>query len=62
MHCHNAEGLSAFEPIADMPNLTLPWPEEDFEAGFSHCPPVSLESGRTNGGIFPELIKVLTFW
>jgi len=62
MQCQMAEQLSLFEPVADMPNLTLPWPEEDFDAGVSRGPPVCLESGGGNGGIYAELVKALTLW
>ncbi|KAH7011168.1 hypothetical protein EDB80DRAFT_711345 [Ilyonectria destructans] len=62
MHCYSSERLTLFEPIANMENLPLPWTEEDFQAGISRCPSVSLKSGQSNGGIFGELIKGLTFW
>lgn len=62
MHCYSSERLTLFEPIANMENLPLPWTEEDFEAGISRCPSVSLKSGQRNGGIFGELIRGLTFW
>ncbi|KAH7148209.1 hypothetical protein EDB81DRAFT_791762 [Dactylonectria macrodidyma] len=62
MHCYSPERLALFEPIANMENLPLPWPEEDFEAGMSQCPTVSLKSQQSNGGIYCELIRGLTFW
>ena len=62
MHCHNSEKLSFFELAADMENLPLPWPEDDFIASQSTRPQVTLKSGNSNGGVFSELIKVLTFW
>lgn len=62
MHCHHSERLLYFEPGTDMQNLALPWPEEDFDAGVFKCHQVTLDSGQSNGGIFSELIKVLTFW
>lgn len=62
MHCQNCERLVLFEPIADILNLPLPWPEEDFESGVSTCPQASLESLQSNGGTFSELIKVITLW
>ncbi|KAH7148987.1 hypothetical protein B0J13DRAFT_295137 [Dactylonectria estremocensis] len=62
MHCYSPERLALFEPIANMHDLPLPWPEEDFEAGMSRCPTVTLKSRQSNGGIFCELIRALTFW
>ena len=62
MRCHNSERFLLLEPDADILNLALPWPEEDFDAGVSKCPRVSLESVQSNGGIFSELIKALTLW
>jgi hypothetical protein len=62
MQCQSADKLVLFEPIADMPSLTLPWPEEDFETRIPRCPPVYLKSGRSNGGIYAELVKALTLW
>lgn len=62
MHCQNSERLMLFEPVADILNLTLPWPEEEFECGISTHTRVSLESVQSNGGIFSEIIKVITLW
>jgi hypothetical protein len=62
MHCQNCERLMLFEPVVDILNLTLPWPEEDFEVGISTHPRSSLESVQSNGGIFSEMIKVITLW
>lgn len=62
MHCHGSERFSLFESETDKLALKLPWPEEDFSAGNSKCPQVSLGSVQSNGGIFSELIKALTLW
>ena len=62
MHCHDNGKLSSFEPIALSPNLPLPWPEEDFKAGNSESNPVKLTSSESNGGIYAELVKVMTLW
>ncbi|KAH8681957.1 hypothetical protein BX600DRAFT_544414 [Xylariales sp. PMI_506] len=62
MHCHSPERLQLFAPETDLQNLALPWPEGDFEAGFSSQPVASLNSGQSSGSIFAELVKVLTLW
>ncbi|MCJ1471554.1 hypothetical protein MMC13_000194 [Lambiella insularis] len=58
----NSDSLLRFEPAADLENLALPWPEEDFEDGVSHHPRVTMKSERSSGGIFPEIIKIFTLW
>ncbi|KAF7561041.1 hypothetical protein G7046_g3107 [Stylonectria norvegica] len=62
MHCYSPERLEIFEPVADMEGIPLPWPEEDFDAGFSTCTRTTVKSVRGNGGIFSELVKGMTFW
>ena len=62
MQCKMGENLALFEPIANIPKLTLPWPEADFEAGISQGPHGCLESGQGNGGIYAEMVKALTLW
>lgn len=62
MHCHNNEKLSNFEPLVTLPNLPLPWPEDDFEAGVANANPTNLTSTESNGGIYAELAKGLTLW
>lgn len=62
MHCQNAERLSLFESGADIMKLPLPWPEEDFDAGLPQSPQTTLQSRQSNGGIFSELIRILTIW
>ena len=62
MHCQNSERLSLFESGADMLSLPLPWPEDEFIAGVSKSPRAFLQSDYGNGGLFAELIKVLTIW
>jgi hypothetical protein len=61
MHCHNAEATSSFA-ITGMDKVPLPWPEADFEAGYTRSAPVTLESRQSNGGIFAEVIKILSLW
>lgn len=62
MQCQLGEHLSLFDPITDISNLTLPWPEADFDAGV--CPSLRscLTSHVSNGGIYSELVKALTLW
>jgi hypothetical protein len=66
MQCQSADNLSFFELIADLANLSLPWSEEEFEAGVSTCSPDCLSLGRSNGTIgrslYAEVIKALTLW
>lgn len=62
LHCHGSERSHQFDPEANISNLALPWPDEDFHAGISICAPASLESIKSNGGIFSELIRALTLW
>ncbi len=62
MHCTLGENLSLFEPVTDIPKLTLPWPEADFDAGVSRGPHVCLESGESGGGVYAELIKAGMLW
>ncbi|KAK3648891.1 hypothetical protein LTR22_013116 [Elasticomyces elasticus] len=45
-----------------MENLPLPWPEADFEAGYITSDPVTLASNRGNGGVYAEVIRILTLW
>ncbi len=61
MQCQTAEQLSLFEPVADIPNLTLPWPDKEFDSRVSRDFYVTLSSGG-NGGIYAEMIKALTLW
>lgn len=61
MHCHNSESLSNF-PVPCMDKMPLPWSEADFEAGCSRTAPVTLDSSQGNGGVFAEVIKILTLW
>ena len=62
MQCQLGEHLLLFEPIADIPKLTLPWPDADFDTGFSRGPHGCLESHGPNGGLYAELIKAMTLW
>ena len=62
MQCTLCEPLVLFEPIADVTKVTLPWSEAEFIAGVMQGPNVCLESDWSSGGIYAELIKVLTLW
>ncbi|KAH8897750.1 hypothetical protein GQ53DRAFT_884572 [Thozetella sp. PMI_491] len=62
MHCHTADRSSSFEAIADVQNLALPWPEEDFEAGIASGPIATLSAAQGNKSVFAEVIKGLTLW
>lgn len=60
--CHSSESLYTAEPSETTLKLTLPWTEGDFDVGISTRPQVSLGSGKSNGGAYCELIKVMTLW
>jgi hypothetical protein len=62
MQCTLGENLVLFEPIADVAKVTLPWPEVDFTAGVMQGPNAYLESDWSSGGIYSELVKILTLW
>ncbi|KIW92643.1 uncharacterized protein Z519_06490 [Cladophialophora bantiana CBS 173.52] len=62
MHCHAIETCAVLTSAENTLKLTLPWPEEDFNVGTAIHPRVCLKSGNSNGSIFGELIKALTFW
>lgn len=62
MQCTLGESLVVFDPIADVAKVTLPWPEADFTAGVMLGLNASLESDGSSGGIYAELVKVLTLW
>jgi hypothetical protein len=60
MHCHAIDFTMG---MGHSPSkLTLPCREEDYDAGLPGHPKVCLSSGESNGGIFCELVKALTFW
>lgn len=61
-HCHSSECVLRFEPAADLENMALPWPEEDFEVGATSLPRVTMKSEEDNGGLYPEVIKIFTLW
>jgi hypothetical protein len=62
MHCHNTEGFGVLEPVGDVSNLPLPWPEEDFASGTLISPTTTLISIEGSTSIFAELTKILTLW
>lgn len=63
MDSHASESISILgEPLENTSKLTLPWREEDFEIGTPSHPRTCIESSQSNGGLFCELIKAMTFW
>lgn len=62
MHCHAIEMGFTMGSGQSAMLLTLPWKEEDFEAGIPTNPSICLQSGESNASIFSELIRALTFW
>jgi len=60
--CALGESLTVFESITDVLKFTLPWGESDFDAGTAQDSDTYLDSGRTDGRIFAELIKAFTMW
>ncbi|KAF4339116.1 hypothetical protein FBEOM_6934 [Fusarium beomiforme] len=61
-HCFSCEKLFRFEAIADLENLPLPWPEEEFAVGISTSSVATISNGVNSGSIFAELIRSLTLW
>ncbi|KAF5705763.1 hypothetical protein FMUND_11931 [Fusarium mundagurra] len=61
-HCFSSEKLFRFEAIADIENLPLPWPEEDFAIGTSRSVVATIANGICSGSIFAELIRGLNLW
>ena len=62
MHCFSSEKLFRFEAIADVENLALPWPEDNFEAGLLPDGLATIRNGVDTGSIFAELIRGLHLW
>ncbi|KAF5974791.1 hypothetical protein FCOIX_8092 [Fusarium coicis] len=61
-HCFSCEKLFRFEAIADIENLPLPWPEEDFAVGTSRSVVATISNGVCSRSIFAELIRGLDLW
>ncbi|KAH7177272.1 hypothetical protein DER46DRAFT_118490 [Fusarium sp. MPI-SDFR-AT-0072] len=61
-HCFSCEKLFRFEAIADIENLPLPWPEEDFAVGSSRSAIATIANGVCSESIFGELIRGLNLW
>lgn len=61
-YCQNAECMPLFKEIVDIENLSLPSPEEEFEAGIFKTPWTTLNSGQSNGSLYAELIRIYTLW
>ncbi|KAF5575499.1 hypothetical protein FPCIR_13121 [Fusarium pseudocircinatum] len=61
-HCFSCAKLFRFEAIADIENLPLPWPEEDYTAGSSRSAIATIANGACSGSIFAELIRGLNLW
>ena len=62
MHCFSSEKLFRFEAIADVDNLPLPWPEDNFQAGVPPDRVATIENGVDTGNVFAELIRGLHLW
>lgn len=62
MHCHTSEKGAQFKLEDASAALSLPWTDEDFDAGLAGHPRVSLESEDSNGSVFAELVKATTIW
>jgi hypothetical protein len=61
-HCHLGENTQPFDPVV-MKKLALPWREEDFNSKTPTGTQAYLEEiEASNGGIFEELVRVLTIW
>ncbi|KAI0448227.1 hypothetical protein F4803DRAFT_14184 [Xylaria telfairii] len=62
VHCHTSEKGAQFKLEDASVTLSLPWTDQDFDAGLAGYPRVSLESEESNGGVFAELIRATTIW
>ena len=56
-----AETCFVTEPSENVLKLTLPCRDEDYDAGYPKDA-VQLSTGRCNGSIYAELIKVMMLW
>ncbi|KAF0637292.1 hypothetical protein FPSE5266_03262 [Fusarium pseudograminearum] len=62
MHCFSSEKLFRFEAIADIEELPLPWPDDNFEAGAPPSVVATIANGVVTGSVFAELIRGLHLW
>jgi hypothetical protein len=62
MHCHSNESFGILEAAGDISSLPLPWPEDEFAAGYLTSLPTNLNSTEGSTSIFAELVKLMTFW
>ncbi|KAF5233563.1 hypothetical protein FAUST_8107 [Fusarium austroamericanum] len=58
----NSEKLFRFEAIADIEELPLPWPDDNFEAGVPPSDVATIANGVVTGSVFAELIRGLHLW
>ncbi|KAM0353145.1 hypothetical protein ACHAP4_008382 [Fusarium culmorum] len=61
-HCFSSEKLFRFEAIADIEELPLPWPDDNFEAGAPPSDVATIANGVVTGSVFAELIRGLHLW
>lgn len=54
--------MSLFKEVADMENLCLPSPEDEFDATVFQKPQTTLNAGGSNGGVYSELVRIFTLW
>ena len=62
VNCHATDLLPYQGPSENSLKLPLPWREEDFENDIPSTPAITLETGESNGSIYAELVRALTFW
>jgi hypothetical protein len=62
VHCQTAESDPGMVLNGVIENLSLPWPQEDFNIGRSLHQKVTLRTGGSTGGVFCEVVKGLSFW
>jgi hypothetical protein len=66
MQCQSGDNLTFFESIADLPTLSLPWSESDFDAGVSRraseCLKTTTSERTVSGSLYAEVIRGLTLW
>ncbi|KAH8174568.1 hypothetical protein LIA77_05987 [Sarocladium implicatum] len=61
-NCHTSDSLFTMGPPGALADLQLPWREEDFERGSSAGPQAKFGSKETNGGLYSEMVRGMSYW
>jgi hypothetical protein len=62
VNCQSSESMAVVDTCGDIPKLSLPWRDEDFDMETPSTPRVTLDSDQNNGGLFCELARVMAIW